>query len=81
MSGIKKYKSIIKKKKKRHDKMLLAKPKLSSMEVLISKALTDSNSAHDDIVLINNLLKEYENMKGKKNLKYLISLSKNLIYL
>ena len=39
-AGIKKYKSINKKKKKKHDKMvLLAKSKLNSIEVLISKAL------------------------------------------
>ena len=42
-TGIKKYKSIIKKKKKKHDKVvLLAKTKLNSIEVLISNALTDS---------------------------------------
>ena len=40
---IKKYKSIIKKKKKKHDKIvLLVKYKLNSIEVLISKALIDS---------------------------------------
>ena len=38
--GIKKYKSIIKKKKKKYDKIvLLAKTKLNRVEVLISKAL------------------------------------------
>ena len=38
-AGIEKYKSIIKKKKKRDDKIvLLAKSKLNSIEVLISKA-------------------------------------------
>ena len=37
--GIKKYKSIIKKKKKKRDKMIfLAKYKLNSIEILISKA-------------------------------------------
>ena len=42
---IKKYKSIIMKKKKKHDKMvLLAKTKLKSIEVLISKALIYSSS-------------------------------------
>ena len=41
-AGIKKYKSIIKKKKKKHDKIvLLAKSKLNSIEVLISKPLID----------------------------------------
>ena len=39
-AGIKKYKSIIKKKKKKHDKIvLLGRDKLNATEVLISKAL------------------------------------------
>ena len=43
-AGIKKYRSIIKKKKKKLDKIvLLAKSKLNSIEVLISKVLIDSN--------------------------------------
>ena len=56
--GIKKFKSIIKKKKKKHDKIvLLAKSKLNSIEVLISKALIDSNISHDGFVLRNNVLR------------------------
>ena len=56
--------SIIKNKKKKHDKIvLLAKPRLNSIEVLISKALMDSNISHEGFVLINNLLKEYDHMK------------------
>ena len=56
----KKYKSIIKKKKKKHDKIvLLAKSKLKSIEVLISKALIDSVISHDKFALLNNMLKEY----------------------
>ena len=51
-AGIKKYKSIIKKKKKNHDKILLAKSKFFSKEVLISKALIDSVISHDEFVLI-----------------------------
>ena len=55
-AGIKKYESIIKKKK--HDKIvLLAKSKLNSIEVLISKALINSVISHDEFVLINNVLK------------------------
>ena len=62
--GIKKFKSIIKKKKKKHDKIvLLAKSKLNSIEVLISKALIDSVISHDEFVLINNVQKEYGEMK------------------
>ena len=47
-AGIKNYKSIIKKNKKKHDKIvLLAKSKLNSTEVLISKTLIDSNISHE----------------------------------
>ena len=60
---IKKYKSIILKKKKKCDKIvLLAKTKLNSMEVLISKVLINSNISHDEFALVN-VLKEYEDMK------------------
>ena len=60
------YTSIIKKDKKKHDKIvLIAKTKLNSIKVLISKALIDSNISHDEFVLINNVLKEYEKMKGE----------------
>ena len=46
---IEKYKSIIKKKKKKHDKVaLLAKLNLNSIEILISRALIDSNISHDE---------------------------------
>ena len=42
-AGLMSYKSIIKKKKKKHDKIvLLAKSKLNSLEVLISKAFVGS---------------------------------------
>ena len=61
---IKKYQSIIKKKKKKHDKIvLLAKTELNIIGVLISKALINSNSSHDESILINNVLKEYDEMK------------------
>ena len=67
-TGIKKYKSVIKNKKKKHDHIvLLAKSKLSSIEVLISKALVDSNIRHYEFVLINNLLKEFYDMKEEIN--------------
>ena len=63
-AGIKKYKPIIKKEKKKHDKIvLLEKTKLNSIEVLISKALIHSNISHDDFVLLNNVLKEYDDIK------------------
>ena len=50
---IKKYKSLIKKKK--HDKIiLLAKSELNSIKILISKVLIDSVISHDEFLLINN---------------------------
>ena len=69
-AGIKKYKSIIKKKKKKHDKIALrAKFKLSSIEVLISKALIDSNTSNDEFVLIYNVLKQFYDMNDEINQK------------
>ena len=63
-AGIKKCKSIINKKKKKHDKtVLLAKSKLSSIKVLIYETLIDLNISHDALVLINNVLKEFYDMK------------------
>ena len=50
--------------------VLLAKSKLNSIEVLISKVFIDSVISHDEFVLINNLQKEYDKMKEEvKNLK------------
>ena len=60
---IKKYKSINEENKKKHDKIvLLAKSKLNSIEVLIFKVLIDSNISHDEFVLINNVLKGYDDI-------------------
>ena len=48
----------------KHDKLvLLEKSKLNSIEVLISRALINSVISHDEFVLINNVLKEYDEMK------------------
>ena len=57
---IKKHNSIIKKKKKKQDKMvLLAKTKLNSAAVLISKALVDTYISHEEFVsvLVNKVLR------------------------
>ena len=65
-AAIKKCKSMIKKKKNKHDKIvLLGKSKLNSIEVLISKVLIDSVISHDEYVLVNNFLKEYNEIKKK----------------
>ena len=43
--------------------VLLAKSKLNSIEVIIFKNLVDSNIVHDEFVLINNVLIEYDDTK------------------
>ena len=49
--------------------VLLAKAKLNSIAISISKALIDSNIIHNEFFLIN-VLKEHDDMKGEiKNLK------------
>ena len=50
-SGIRKYKSIIKKNER------------SRLDVLISTILIDSNISNDFFFLLNNVLKGYEDMK------------------
>ena len=59
-AGIKKYKSIIKKRQKKHGEIiLLRKDNLNTTEVLISKTIIDSYISHDEFVSVNNVLKEY----------------------
>ena len=68
-SGIKKCKSIIKRKRRKHDKVvLLAKTKLNTREVLSPNALIESTICHDEFFLMNDVLKELNDMKkGLKN--------------
>ena len=52
------------KRKKKHDKtVLLAKTKLNTIGVLISKALTDSHINHEQFVSVNNVLKKYKKIE------------------
>ena len=65
-SRIKNCKLIIKNK----GKETRQNSKLNSIEILISKALIDFNTSHDEFLLINNVLNKYDNMKEEiKNLK------------
>ena len=71
-AGIKKYKSIIKNKRKKNNKLVfLTKAKLNTIEVFISKVLIDSYINHDEFVSVNNVLREYnqtnEGIKNPKN--------------
>ena len=48
---------------------MLAKFKINSKEVFISKTLIDTNISLDELVLIDNMLKEHEELKKEiKNL-------------
>ena len=62
-AGIKKYKSIIKKKKERDEIVLLAKSRLKSIEVLISITKIDSVISHVEFFLINIVWKEFNDIK------------------
>ena len=79
---MKKYKPAIKKKRKKYDKIvLLGKPKLNSIEVLISKPVTDPCISDDKFDSMNNVLKVYNNMKEAiKNLKDNVFLTIFLYY-
>ena len=72
--GIKKYKSITKKKKTHDKRVLLGKVKLNTINVLTSKALIDSYISYDEFVSINKVLREYNEMKEetKTSVEYII---------
>ena len=62
-AGTKKLNSFIKKKMKKHNKiLLLGKAKLDTTEVWISKTLIDSYINHDGFVSVN-VLREYNEIK------------------
>ena len=55
---------MVKNKKKKHGKIvLLAKTNLNTIEILISKASIDSSISHDEFFSVNNVLKDYDDMK------------------
>ena len=63
-------------KRKKHDEIvLLAKAKLNTIEVLVSKDLIKSYVNHDKLISVNNVLREYDEMKEKiKNLNNAVKL-------
>ena len=57
-------------RKKYHKMLLLGRAKLNSTEVLISRVLTNSCISHDEFISVNNVLREYDDIKKEiKNLK------------
>ena len=62
------------KKRKKHDKIvLLAKVKLNTIKVLISKALIDSHMNHHELFSVNNELREHNEMKEEIEKSYICS--------
>ena len=53
---------------------MLEKDKLNTIEILISQSLIDSYISHDEFVSVNNVLKEYNEMKEeiKSSVQYII---------
>ena len=54
---------ITRKKRKKHDKIMLAKSKLNSIDTLISQALTDMDICHEEFITILKEKDGYEMMK------------------
>ena len=57
--------------------VLLGKDKLDTIEVLFSKSLIDSYNSHDEFESVNNVLREYNEMKeeiknGETSVEYII---------
>ena len=62
---VKKLLNITRKKKKKHDKILmLAKSKLNSIETLVLQALIDMEISHEEFITILKKKDKYEKMKG-----------------
>ena len=74
---IKKLLSITRNKKKKHDKILmLAKSKLESIETLVSQAMTDMETSHEEFNAIITKEKKYETMK--ENVRYVSEKQENM---
>ena len=73
-----KYNSIIKKKRKKHDDIvLLGKVKENIIEILIFKALIDSYINHDKFFSVNNVLKQYD--QKEEEIKYPENVVENML--
>ena len=62
---------------KKHNKIvMLAKSKLNSIEILISLALVDLETSHEEFKAIINEKEKYEGMKGIRMIKSINELNK-----
>ena len=68
---VKKLLNITRKKKKKHDKILmLAKSKLNNIENLVSQALTDMEIIHEEYIAVLKEKDKYEKMKENLRSKH-----------
>ena len=83
IARIKKYQSIIKKKKNKHDEIvLLAKITVNCREGLVSKSLINSYIGTDNFLLVDGVLRKYDYIKEEiKLIKTFDILIKNVILL
>ena len=79
IARIKKYKSIIKKKKKKYNEIaLLVKNNLDCIEDLVSRSLTDSYIERNYFSLID-VLRKYDYMKEETNKLHKLIITFNII--
>ena len=68
IARIKNYKSVMKKKKKKHDEIvLLVKANLHYIKGVFSRSLIDSYIMHVDFLLVDNVLRKYGYIKEEIN--------------
>ena len=77
-AGIKRFRSIMKKRKEKHDKIkFLGKTKLDTRAIFVSKSQIDSYISHDEFVSVN-FLRAYNGMNQK--IKTFLKLLFNILY-
>ena len=79
MQQLKNIRQLLGKKERKYNHIeLLAKSKLIGIDVLISQALIHSYINHDELVTVNNALREYNEMKAE--IKKIPKLLQNILH-
>ena len=58
-----------KKRRKHREIVLLTRNKLNSIEIIISRALTDAHICHEEFTLVSNEAKSYHRLKESLRIK------------
>ena len=80
-AGVKKYKSMSKKRRKHNKVSSLSKDKLNTIEFIISNNLTDWYIKHNQFVSVNNVLEEYEVLKEAIKIMWLLNQTMNMLHI